>query len=460
MGIRFSQRQCEERVLEKQQRITKSGARAVALTILLRCEKQAAWLDGALKSELRINKLSQKDAALCSKLCYGVCQNRMLLDFWLNYFSKVKSEKLEPAVRQSILMAMYQIAMLDKIPQRAAVNEAVELARANSKNPRSPALVNGILRAFCRQAEQLPQPEAYSIRYSHPQWLVDLLDEALCHEGVEALLACNNSEPPTTIQTNDLQSSAPDLRRELEQQGVQVEPHPWLEGCFYLRKTGDLEQMEAFRTGKFLVQDAASRLAVLAADPRPGMQVLDACAAPGGKSFRAGIQMKDQGTILSCDIHAGKIKEIKKGARRLGLHGIQAMTANAKENHADWQGRFDLVLCDVPCSGLGIIRKKPDIRWKEPEPLKGLPMVQRAILNNQSHYVKPGGVLFYSTCTVLKRENEEVVQQFLHTHPEFQLEKFVLPGSIGLVPKGYITLWSHIHGTDGFFMAKMRKQHD
>ena len=436
-----------------------NGARAVALAVLLRCEKQGAWLDGALKSEIRSNALSSRDAALCSKICYGVCQNRMLLTFWLAHFSKVKPEKLEPAVRIAILMAMYQIRMLDKIPERAAVNESVELARHSSRNPRSPALVNGILRSFCRQAGQLPQPETRSVRYSHPQWLVTLLERELHHHGVEELLVCNNSEPPTTIQTNTLLLQPGALKAELEEQGVTAEAHPWLDGCFTIRGTGDLEQLESFRSGHFLVQDAASKLAVLAAAPQPGMQVLDACAAPGGKSFSAGMQMDNRGRILSCDIHAGKVRQIRSGAKRLRLNCVDAETANAKEYRPDLVGGFDLVLCDVPCSGLGIIRKKPDIRWKEPEPLTGLPAVQQDILNNVSAYVKEGGALLYSTCTVLKRENEAVVRHFLEGHPEFVLEEFVLPGSIGPVPEGYITLWPHIHGTDGFFMAKMRKKH-
>lgn len=435
-------------------------ARSAALTVLLRCEKQGAWLDGALKSEIRASGLAPRDAALCSKICYGVCQNQLLLTFWLAHFSKVKPEKLEPAVRISILMAMYQIKLLDKIPERAAVNEAVKLARANSKNPRSPALVNGILRSFCRQAEELPQPQALSIRYSHPQWLIELLDRELNHQQIEALLACNNSEPPTTVQANSVRVSPDELKKELEEQGVTVEPHPWLDNCFTLRGTGDLEALEPFQQGHFLVQDAASKLAVLAAGPQPGMQVLDACAAPGGKSFSTGIEMGGKGRILSCDIHAGKVRQIQMGAQRLGLDLIYPQVADAKKFHPDWRQAFDLVLCDVPCSGLGIIRKKPDIRWKDPEALKQLPPVQQAMLDNVSSYVKGGGVLLYSTCTVLRRENEAVVSRFLEAHPEFVLEQFTLPGSIGTVAEGYITLWPHIHGTDGFFIAKMRKRHD
>lgn len=220
-----------------------------------------------------------------SKLCYGVCQNRLLLEFWLSKFSKVKPEKLEPAVRIALLLAMYQITMLDKIPPRAAVNESVNLARRNSKNPRSPTLVNGILRSFCRAQENLPQPDDLATRYSHPQWLVDLLSQEIPAAELESLLASNNAEPPTTIQTNTTKITPDALAETLAAQGVTVETHPWLDGCFTLRGTGDLEQLKAFRDGLFLVQDTASRLVVLAAQPEAGQHILDACGAPAEKVF-------------------------------------------------------------------------------------------------------------------------------------------------------------------------------
>lgn len=218
-----------------------------------------------------------------------------------------------------------------------------------------------------------------------------LLERELHHHGVEELLVCNNSEPPTTIQTNTLLLQPGRTEGGTGGAGVTAEAHPWLDGCFTIRGTGDLEQLESFRSGHFLVQDAASKLAVLAAAPQPGMQVLDACAAPGGKSFSAGMQMDNRGRILSCDIHAGKVRQIRTGAKRLRLNCVDAETANAKEYRPDLVGGFDLVLCDVPCSGLGIIRKKPDIRWKEPEPLTGLPAVQQDILTMSPPMSKRAG---------------------------------------------------------------------
>ena len=199
-------------------------------------------------------------------------------------------------------------------------------------------------------------------------------------------------------------------------------------------------------------------LDVLAAQPEAGQHILDACGAPGGKSFSTAIAIGDDGSILSCDIHPSKVKQIQKGAKRLGLASIQSQIRNAKEYDPSLDEQFDLVLADAPCSGLGIIRKKPDIRNKDPEPLKDLPRIQGDILENVSRYVKSGGVLVYSTCTVLERENQDVVRGFLAKHPEFTLEPFTLPDAIGTVEEGMLTLWPHIHGTDGFFLSKMRKQ--
>ncbi|MEI3112054.1 MAG: 16S rRNA (cytosine(967)-C(5))-methyltransferase RsmB [Oscillospiraceae bacterium] len=319
-------------------------------------------------------------------------------------------------------------------------------------------MVNGILRSFCRAQENLPQPDDLATRYSHPQWLVDLLSQAVPAAELESLLASNNAEPPTTIQTNTTKITPDALAETLAAQGVTVETHPWLDGCFTLRGTGDLEQLKAFRDGLFLVQDTASRLVVLAAQPEAGQHILDACGAPGGKSFSTAIAIGDDGSILSCDIHPSKVKQIQKGAKRLGLASIQSQIRNAKEYDPSLDEQFDLVLADAPCSGLGIIRKKPDIRNKDPEPLKDLPRIQGDILENVSRYVKSGGVLVYSTCTVLERENQDVVRGFLAKHPEFTLEPFTLPDAIGTVEEGMLTLWPHIHGTDGFFLSKMRKQ--
>lgn len=275
-------------------------------------------------------------------------------------------------------------------------------------------------------------------------------------EGVQAWLNADNDQPPTTAQVNTCLCSVEQAVAELEQEGVEVTRHPWLPDCLLLAGTGDLERLSSYQKGYFYIQDAAARLAVSAAQIRPGQRVLDCCAAPGGKSFAAGVDMNNQGEIISCDIHAHKIKLLQAGANRLGLTILDPQLQSAAQRRQDWVEGFDTVLVDVPCSGLGIIRKKPDIRYKDPKPLDGLPKVQREIVDNCAAYVRPGGVMIYATCTLRARENQNVVSWFLQRHPEFTLEAFVLPhwGR----QEGMMTFWPHIHHTDGFFVARLRKK--
>lgn len=436
------------------------SARETAVLTLAACEKQGAWSDGHLKRAIREQGLDRRDGALCARLCYGVLQNKLLLDWRLGRVCSMGLERLEPKVLCALRVGAYQLLFLDKIPPSAAVNEAVELAKRHSRNPRAAGLVNGVLRALLREdapeVKGKDELETLSIRYSHPRWLVEEFAGLLGLEGGEALLAADNGQPPTTAQVNGLRTTPEGLSSELREAGAEVQPHPWLEGCLLLTGTGDLERLAPFQRGEFYVQDAASRLAVLAAGPEPGQRVLDCCAAPGGKSFAAAILMENRGELISCDIHPHKIKLLEAGRDRLGLSVITPTLQNAAQRREDWAEGFDVVLTDVPCSGLGIIRKKPDIRYKDPEPLKGLPRVQRSILDNCAQYVRPGGVLLYSTCTLLKRENDAVVDGFLGDHPDFAPEPFVLP-HLGEQP-GRITFWPHIHGTDGFFAAKLRRK--
>ncbi len=276
---------------------------------------------------------------------------------------------------------------------------------------------------------------------------------------MEPPLACHNAGADTTVQVNTLRTTQAELCATLRAQGVTAEAHPWLEDCILLQKTGDLERLKPFQQGWFYVQDSAARLAVLASGVGSGDRVLDACAAPGGKSFAAAIQMAGEGQILSRDLHENKLKHIRSGAKRLGLDCIQTAAADARTFQPELTDAFDVVLADVPCSGLGIIRKKPDIRYKSLAETEGLPPVQRDILRNVARYVRPGGVLVYSTCTVLRRENLAVVEAFLQEQAgRFRLEAFTLP-SVGTV-QGYVTLWPHLHGTDGFFIAKLRRANE
>ena len=436
------------------------NARDTALRVLVRCRTAGAWADAALAAQLRRDGLSGPEAALCSRIVYGVMQNRLLLDFYLGAYCSQKVDHLQPPLLEILRIGAYQILFLDKIPHSAAVNQAVEQAKDNGR-AKAAGLVNAVLRQLSRNKGHLPKiPDqdalhSLSIRYSHPKWLVKRL-QAILGPETEACLAADNAPAPLTIQVNPLKTTAEELTAELEASGVTVRPHPWVSGCLELDHTGDLTALAPFRAGKFLVQDPAARLVSQIAGVGPGMRVLDVCAAPGGKSFSAAFAMEDQGEILACDLHENKLKRIREGAERLGLACIQTTAADGRVFRPEWEAAFDVVLVDAPCSGLGIIRKKPDVRYKKPDDLFALPVIQRAILDNAARYVKPGGTLVYSTCTILPEENEGVSDSFLAEHPDFCRTPFALFEPVGET-EGQVTLWPHRHGTDGFYICRMTR---
>lgn len=433
------------------------GARQTALSALIACRKQNAWSDGILKEYIARDQLDRRNAALASRLCYGVVQNRMLLDDYLQQLVTGKLKRLQPVVLDILRLGLYQILFLDKVPESAAVNEAVEQAKKYA-NASAAGLVNGVLRNAARKRGELQEPTDLATKYSHPQPLVDLLRDYVGEEKLEQVLKANNSIPETVIQVNTLKATGKQVQAALTESGAVCKEHPWLPNCYTISGSGSLEQMEAYKKGWFYVQDAASRLTVLCAEAKPGMEVLDSCAAPGGKSFAAAVDMENQGRIRSGDIHRHKITLIEKGALRLDLSCIHAREQDASQVHPTWYDKMDLVLADVPCSGLGIIRKKPDIRYKDLSQSARLPELQLKILYNQAKYVKPGGVLMYSTCTLVSRENEGVVECFLRTNPEFTLEPLNLPAVFPQNTTGMLRLLPGEYDTDGFFIAKLRRK--
>ena len=439
-------------------------AREVALLTLHRCEKQGGWSEGTLKKQIQLAKLDSRDAALATQLCFGVLQQRLLLDFYLKQYSKTPLNRLDNRVLQALRLGLYQLLFLERIPQHAAVDCSVNLTKRYSRNPKAAGMVNGILRNIQRNLNQLPtipekpELERLSIQYSHPVWLVKRLVSLLGMEEAEQALIANNTPVPMTAMVNTTKATMEETAQRLIGEGVEVTPHLWLDNALILSKTGNLEELTAFQQGLFYIQDPASRLTAFVSGAKSGDRVLDTCAAPGGKSFALAIQMENQGEILSCDLHPHKKQLIEKGAQRLGLTIIQAVTQDGTEMRADWQKHFDVVLVDAPCSGLGVIRKKPEIRYKEEGELSGLLPIQKTILEYASHYVKEGGVLVYSTCTILPEENEQMVEQFLQKHPDYQRESFVLPQPLGEIAQGQLTFWSHRYGTDGFYVCKLRRR--
>lgn len=434
------------------------NARQCALRVLNACRVNGAWADAALDAELKREAPDAADAALASRIVYGVMQRRMLLDRYLDAYCVQRLDHLQQPLPDILRIGAYQILFLDKVPDSAAVNECVELAKA-SKRGAAAGLVNAVLRKLSQNKAHLPplpkdDTERLCVETSHPRWLTERMCALLGREGAEAFLRKNNEVAPVTAQVNPLKTTRDELLSELANAGAEAKPHRWVPDCVELSGAGDLRTLPAFYRGEFTVQDAAARLVSLVAELKPGMRVLDACAAPGGKSFSAAFALRNEGEIVSCDLHENKLKRIRDGAERLGIGCIRTQSADARAFRPEWENAFDAVLCDVPCSGLGIIRKKPDIRYKKPDELAGLPAIQRAILANCARYVRPGGVLVYSTCTVLPEENEAVTDAFLAENGAFSYETFELP--VGTV-SGHITLWPQTHETDGFYIAKLRK---
>ena len=436
------------------------GARETALNALIACRKEGAWSNGVLKEYIRRDRLMPRDAALASRLCYGVLQNRQKLDFYLKQLLTGKQNRLHPVVRDILHLGLYQMLEMTKIPVSAAVNESVELTKKYCPNPVAAKLVNGVLRNADRRKGTLEEPVKLSDRYSHPESLIQLLRSYVGEELLEPMLRANNEAPDITIQVNTLKTDAETLTRALETQGVIVQPHSWMENCLVLRSTGALENLEVFRQGHFYVQDPAAKLSVLCAQlpRREDFYLLDCCAAPGGKSFAAAMAMGGKGHITSCDIHAHKTELIAKGASRLGLTNMTVCQQDASQPVSEWVGQMDAVIADVPCSGYGIIRKKPDIREKDPDTMVSLPALQLAILNNQAKYVKKGGLLLYSTCTLVRRENEGVVEKFLKANPEFCTEKLPLPANFPTNESGMLKLVPGQYDTDGFFICRLRRK--
>ncbi|MDO5141987.1 MAG: 16S rRNA (cytosine(967)-C(5))-methyltransferase RsmB [Eubacteriales bacterium] len=438
--------------------------REVAAWTLFSMREEGAWSDGALHHYLSRAALSGRDAALAARLAYGTVQNQILLDHYLRQFSRVRLAKIAPRVLDLLRMGLYQLILLDKIPAHAAVSETVALVRRYARaNERTVAFVNGVLRSVARavEADALPaldRPDKesyYALRYSHPEWLVRRWSEQFGIRLAGQICAANNADTPLSVRVNTARTTPEAAQRELEAAGLTVTPHRAMP-TILLCHGGAVAALPAFTEGRITIQDAASALAAIVADPQPGDTVLDCCAAPGGKSFAMAERMQGKGSVTACDIHAHKLERIAAGAARLGLPIVHAQLQDAAQPCADWMGAADVVLCDVPCSGLGIIRKKPEIRYKEPGTLTGLRALQARILQNCAQYVRPGGTLVYSTCTIIRRENEDVVRAFLAENTAFHPVPWSHP-VCGTREDGMATLLPPVHDTDGFFIAKLRR---
>jgi len=433
--------------------------RETALQALTEFRRTGAWPDLYLKNKLE--PMTRAQAALATNITYGVLQNQSLLDYYIGVFSSVRLKKIHPLVLDAMRMAVYQILFLDKVPDSAAVNESVDLIKKGGQG-RASGFANGVLRTIVRKKEELPEVQAktftekLAIQYSHPVWFVRRLIKMLGGDEAEALLKADNMPVRPVIRVNTLKTNAAAFAEAvLSLTGEQLHAVEGLPDCYYVDGLAELLKSNLFEEGLFYVQDAASQFAVHTLAPKPGDRVLDICAAPGGKSILAAQLMEDRGELISNDLYPHKAALIRSNADKYGIHILQESCKDSCLYNPDFEKAFDKIICDVPCSGLGIIRKKPDIRFKDEEALGELLPIQKKILNNAASYLKPGGTMIYSTCTILPEENERMVRAFLKDHPDFHLCSFDIRGE---KTEGYITLYPHRHGTDGFFISKLERR--
>lgn len=425
-----------------------ANTREMVLKSLYRIETEGAYSNQELKQLLGENGVPAADRGFATELLLGAVRNKLLLDFVIERFSTVKLKKLSPWIHGILRLGIYQILLMDKVPDSAACNEMVKLAGKYSKGA-SRGFVNGVLRNVSRKKEEISYPEEplefLSVRYSCPVWLAEKLWDQYGEKVCEEILAASLKPYPVTLRVNPLKTTAEDLAKRLETEGVKVRLAEENSCCLYVEGAINVNRSQAYRDGLYTLQNTSSMAAVEVLAPKPGEKILDLCAAPGGKTTFIAEKMENQGKIVACDIHPHKIPLIENAAERLGLSCIQTRTQDATEFAEEWESTFDRVLADVPCSGIGVIHKKPDIKWKRrSEDIPELCEIQRRILENAGNYVKPEGVLVYSTCTILQEENQEQVANFLKAHPEFVLEE-------------ERQLLTHLTGGSGFYIAKLRK---
>lgn len=429
--------------------------RQTCYDMLVRLYRQGGYSNLTLNDSL--NHSDGLQAGFVTALFYGVAERSLTLDYLIEQYAKRPLKKLDIEIVVILKMGLYQLLYLDSVPDRAAVNESVSLC-IYARKASAKGFVNGVLRSFLRDGKKiaLPQGDAVrktSIACSCPEWLIRLWAEAYSAEAAQQLAESALGRPPLTAAVNTLKTSAEELISSLNEQGIKAVRSLYLDTCLHLEQTGSLESIPAFQDGLFYVQDLASQICVRLLDPQAGMTVLDLCSAPGSKAFTAAVRMKNQGQVFAYDLHAHKVALIKEGAGRLGIRNLTAGQADATEYNGKMP-KAERVLCDVPCSGFGIIRRKPEIKYKSKQSVAGLPEIQRSILKNASRYVKSGGKLVYATCTLNPAENEQVVTAFLTENPDFRIAPVPewLAGRV-FDRGGMMTFLPQYMDSDGFFTA-------
>lgn len=443
----------------------KDIARHTALQALLQMEQNEGYSNIVIDKALRANGLNRRDASLAAVIFYGVLERRLTLDHFLRGCLKDPRKRPDPRIWMLLRCAAYQILFLDRVPDSAVVNEAVEEAKT-IKGGTYAGMVNGVLRSLSRKKPLLSLPEgtsveALSLRYSVPQELISLWRKSYGKSVTMGILKDFEQRPPLYIRINPLRATVETLRVSLTEKGFSLTPLSYPPGAAVLEGEGSPAALEEFQQGMFHIQDLSAQLACSLLEAKAGQTLCDCCAAPGGKSFTLAENMENTGTVYSFDLYKGRVGLIQQGAQRLGLSSVIAQRRDASKPYTELPP-MDGVLCDVPCSGYGVIRRKPEIRYKPLISVKGLPELQLTILSHGAELVKPGGLLLYATCTLNPAENGEVAQAFLDSHSEFEPAPFQLPGVEHLVeePAHTLTMLPAGGGSDGFFAARFRRKGD
>ena len=434
-------------------------ARQTAFSILLKIEKDKAYSNIALDSAVRELSLDSTDCAFISRLVYGVTERKITLDYVISQFLNQPIKKLKAEVLVILRIGTYQILYMDKIPDSAAVNESVSLAK-NNKSSYASGVVNAVLRKVSLEKENvfksLSGDERLSILYSAPIDLVRFLMHHYNEENAEEILKSALNKKEITIRVNTLKTTQNELIEILEKENISTEKTS-LKDALIINTKGAVYELDAYKKGLFYVEDVSSQICVKELGLKENYKLIDICSAPGGKSFTASQYMNNTGKIYSCDIHEHRVELIKSGAKRLGIENIIPTVNDATIFNEEFIDA-DCVLCDVPCSGLGIIGKKPEIKYKSLDEIKELIPIQKEILSTASKYVKKGGTLVYSTCSINPNENRKICDWFLKEHEDFYSVK-VSPESERCIDEGdYLTLLPHINNCDGFFIAKFIKK--
>ena len=439
-------------------------ARETALKIMNLVHQQEAYANVALAQELKKGGLSDIDRRFVTELVYGSVKAGDTLDWIIRQYVTRTLKKIDPVVLNILRLGTYQVRYMDKVPESAACNESVELAKRHA-NEGAAKFVNGVLRSMAREPEKAAFPSGkgkataeLALKEQHPEWLVRRWIKEYGFDGARSLCQFNNGQAVLSVRTNTVKTNRSELMLELLSRGIDSRQSLWAPEGVLIDSHSSLDSLSALQDGLCQVQDESSMLVAHVVDPQPGDLILDLCSAPGGKTTHMAAMMHNRGRVIAMDIYDHKLARVNENAERLGLYNIETRNMDAREAWQAFPQRADRVLVDAPCSGLGVLRRKPDSRWrKTPELLKELPKLQLEILRSGAGAVRSGGILVYSTCTIAREENQAVVEEFLSAAKEFELlhagERLPMYRDEEMVQ-----LLPHVDGTDGFFIACMRRK--